>query len=74
YRIVEFFNNNEVEVLLYNTLTLKSKTVKFYYDGYDGSDDCCYSKEYIDSQIKYFLDQNDAQIKLINETLGSIVE
>jgi hypothetical protein len=74
YKIVNFTNDGEAEILLYNTLTLKSEIIKFYYDGYDGSDDCCYSKEYMDKQVKYYLDTNELQVKLMNDTMGSIIE
>lgn len=66
-KILNFTDYGYVNVLLYNTLTLKEEAIKLNdYDAYD--------KESLNRAIRTYLDENERQVSLINETMGIIVE
>ena len=66
-KISNFTDNGYVNVLLYNTLTLKEEVIKLNdYDVYD--------EESLNRAIRTYLDENERQVNLINETIGIVVE
>ena len=67
YMILKFTEDGYVRVLLYNTLTLKDEVIKL--NGYDVCD-----KESLERAIRFYLDENERQIALMNETIGNVLE
>lgn len=66
YKIERFDSDDDAQVMLYNTLTLKSETIIL-------SNQLC-DKASLEMSIKKYLDANDRKVQLMNESMGCILE